>query len=79
MMLDIFPITVNLNVLHFGATTIVLIILLVHAASKWDVRKRKADEAMGRTWGFQGFVNGEGRFVSRVRESQKSDPKRPRS
>ena len=75
MLLEIFPITVNLNVLHFAATTVVLIILLVHAASRWDIRKKKADETMNKIWGLQGFVNSEGRYVSRSKE----DPDRPRS
>lgn len=68
LLLSIFPITVNLNVLHFAATTVVLIILLIHAYARWDKMRRHADEVMDKQWGLQGYVNGEGRYVSRVKE-----------
>jgi len=67
-MFDIFPVTVNLSVIHFIATVIVLLFLLVSAAKKWTEREKRADEVMNRQWGLQGYVNGEGRFISRTKD-----------
>jgi len=70
-MLDIFPVTVNLSVIHFFATAIILLILLVGAAKKWSEREKKANEVMDRQWGLQGFVDGTGRFISRTKDKIK--------
>jgi len=67
-MFDIFPVTVNLSVIHFIATVVVLLILLVSAAKKWTERERRASEVMNKQWGLQGFVNGQGHFVSRTKD-----------
>ena len=67
-MFDIFPVTVNLSVIHFIATTVILLVLLISAAKKWTEREKRADEVMNRQWGLQGYVNGEGRFISRVND-----------
>ncbi len=69
-MFDIFPITVNLSVIHFFATAVILLILLVGAAKKWAERERKADEVMSRQWGLQGFVDSQGHFVSRTKDKK---------
>ncbi len=70
-MFDIFPITVNLSVIHFFATTFVLLILLIGAAKKWSEREKRADEVMSKQWGLQGYVNGEGRYISRTKDNIK--------
>ena len=69
-MFDIFPITVNLSVIHFFATAVILLILLVGAAKKWSEREKRADEVMSRQWGLQGFVDGQGHFVSRIKDKK---------
>jgi len=70
-MFDIFPVTVNLSVIHFIATTVILLILLISAAKKWGEREKRANEVMDKQWGLQGFVDGEGHFVSRVSDDNK--------
>lgn len=58
--------TIDLNFLHFLVTVIVLLFLIVSHTVKYYRQREKFDEAFSRPWGLIGFVNKDGRYISRV-------------